>query len=203
MHVAINGWFWDQPLAGSGQYVVRLVRALRSIRPDIDLTLVLPPRIENPADVPAGVNVHHAGGFGGKVGKVLFEQRGFPRAVRAVHADLAHVPYWGPPLSSPAPLVTSVLDVIPLVMREYAGTAAAMLYTSLVTAAAKGSAKIITLSRDSKADIVQHIGVEPERVVPIHLWCRPRAMRFRSSSRDASRSGAQRCFPICAPTPTT
>ncbi len=169
MHVAINAWFWNQPFAGSGQYVNRLVAALRLVRPDIALTLVMPPHIRQPENVPAGVNIHLTGGLRGKVGKVLFEQRGFPRAVHQLKADIAHVPYWGPPLASPAPLVTSVLDVIPLVLKEYAGTAAAMLYTSLVTAAARGSSKIITLSHDSKADIVQHIGVEPERVVPIHL----------------------------------
>lgn len=169
MHVAINAWFWDQPFAGSGQYVNRLVAALRLVRPEIDITLVMPPHIRQPENVPAGVSVHLTGGFGGKLGKVWFEQRGFPRAVRQLNADIAHVPYWGPPLSSPAPLVTSVLDVIPLVMKEYAGSTAAMLYTSLVTAAARGSSKIITLSRDSKADIVQHIGVAPERVAPIYL----------------------------------
>ena len=102
MHVAINAWFWDQPFAGSGQYVVRLVSALRAARPDIDLTLVMPPHIRTPERVPAGVSVHQTGGFGGKVGKVWFEQRTFPRAVARLKADIAHVPYWGPPLSSPA-----------------------------------------------------------------------------------------------------
>jgi glycosyltransferase involved in cell wall biosynthesis len=169
MHVAINAWFWDQPFAGSGQYVVRLVTALRTARPDIDLTLVMPPHLKNPERVPDGVRVHHTGGFGGKLGKVWFEQRTFPRAVAKLNADIAHVPYWGPPLTSPAPLVTSVLDVIPLVLKEYAGSLPAMLYTSLVTASARGSAKIITLSNDSKNDIVTHIGVEPERVVPVYL----------------------------------
>lgn len=169
MHVAINAWFWDQPFAGSGQYIVRLVTALRTARPDIELTLVMPPHIKTPERVPSGVNVHHTGGFGGKIGKVWFEQRSFPRAVAKLKADIAHVPYWGPPLSSPAPLVTSVLDAIPLVLKEYAGSLPAMLYTSLVTAAARGSAKIITLSSDSKNDIITHIGVEPERVVPIYL----------------------------------
>lgn len=169
MHIAYNGWFWDQPNTGSGQYLRRLVTHLHKVAPEHQLTLVLPPHITQPTEVPAGVNLIHTRGPGGDLGKVWFEQRLYPAAVQRAGADIAHVPYWGPPLASPAPLVTSVLDVIPLVLKEYAGTAAAMLYTSLVTAAARGSTKIITLSHDSKADIVQHIGVEPERVVPIHL----------------------------------
>lgn len=126
------------------------------------------------------------GGIGGKLGKVLFEQRGFPRAAGRVGADLAHVPYWGPPLSSPVPLVTSVLDVIPLVMSEYSGSIPAMFYTSLVTAAARGSTKIITLSADSKADIVQHIGVEPERITATHLAVDENFHPQMGAERDAA-----------------
>ncbi len=169
MHIALNAWFWDQPYTGSGQYIRRLTTALRAVRPDLDLTMVVPPRIVVPEGVPDGVAVHRAGGFGGKVGKVLFEQRGFPNAARAVGADLAHVPYWGPPLASPAPLVVSVLDVIPLVMKEYSGSLASSFYTSLVTAGARGANHIIAISHDSKNDIVAHLGVAAEHVTVTHL----------------------------------
>ena len=57
--------------------------------------------------------------FGGHPGKVWFEQRAFPQGVARLKADIAHVPYWGPPLRSPAPLVCTVLDVIPLVIPAY------------------------------------------------------------------------------------
>ena len=33
MHIAFNGWFWEQPTTGSGQYIRRLVAALREIAP--------------------------------------------------------------------------------------------------------------------------------------------------------------------------
>lgn len=169
MHIAINGWFWDQPNVGSGQYVRNLVKQFRRVEPSLKLTLVLPKHIRQKADIPEGVEVIHTGGLGGKIGKVWFEQRGFPSAVSKVKADIAHVPYWGPPLSSPARLVTSVLDVVSLVMPEYAGSRSAKFYTTLMTTAAKGSAHTITLSEAAKRDIVTHIGIPADDITPIYL----------------------------------
>lgn len=169
MHIAFNGWFWDQPHTGSGQYVRRLVTALRRLQPDLRLTLILPPHAGEPGDVPDGVAVVRAGGMRGRVGKVWFEQRGYPALVARCGADLAHVPYWGAPLASPVPLVTSVLDVIPLALPQYAGGLATRLYTSLVSASAQGSAHIITLSQAAKADIVRYLGIDPARITPTHL----------------------------------
>lgn len=164
MHVALNGWFWNQPNTGSGQYIRRLVPALRKARPDLKLTLILPPHADNAPDVPEGVEVIRAGGVKGKIGKVLFEQRGFPAAVARSGAQLAHVPYWGPPLSSPVPLVTSVLDVIPITMPEYAAGFANRLYTSLVMAAARGSSHIIAISEAARDEIVAHLGIDADSV---------------------------------------
>lgn len=170
MHIAINGWFWDQPNTGSGQYVRELLRALRQIDTNNQYTLILPAHIPSPDDVPDGVNVVQvSGGLPGKMGKVWFEQRQYPAAVGRCGAEVAHVPYWGPPLSAPAKLVTSVLDVVPLLFPEYAQGVATQFYTSLVRAAAQGSAYIITLSEASKQDIAAQFDYPAERVVPVHL----------------------------------
>ncbi|MBL8156431.1 MAG: glycosyltransferase family 4 protein [Anaerolineae bacterium] len=169
MHVALNGWFWSQPYTGSGQVVRRLVAMLRRIAPEVRLTLVLPPGQPVPDDLPEGVQAVTTRGPGGNLGKVWFEQRTFPAAVAACGADLAHVPYWGPPLSSPVPLVTSVLDVIPLAIPEYSQGFGPRLYASLVRAAARGSAHILTLSEAAKADIVRLLDVPAESVTVTYL----------------------------------
>jgi len=169
MHIAYNGWFWDQPNTGSGQYIRRLLHHLRRVVPDLQMTLILPPHNHTPDDLPADMSIVTTKGSSGAWGKVWFEQRIYPQMVGRVGADIAHVPYWGPPLSSPARLVTSVLDVIPLAIPDYARGWKARLYTSLVTAAARGSAHTITLSQDSKADIVKHIGLPEESITPIYL----------------------------------
>lgn len=169
MHIAYNGWFWDQPNTGSGQYIRHLLHQLCRVAPEIRLTLVLPPHNTSPDDLPANVNIVTTRGGSGNLGKVIFEQRTFPQMVKQIGADIAHVPYWGPPLSSPARLVTSILDVIPLALPDYSRGFGPRLYTSLVTAAARGSAHTITISHAAKSDIVQYLELPEDSITVTHL----------------------------------
>jgi len=168
-HVAFNGWFWDQPNTGSGQYLRRLVHNLCRLAPELALTLVLPPHITAPEDLPPNVQPIFTRGRGGNLGKVWFEQRTFPQSVRQSGAEIAHVPYWGPPLTSTARLVTTILDVIPLALPEYSSGFKARLYTSLVTAAARGSAHTITISDAAKDDIIRLLDLPPDSITTTHL----------------------------------
>lgn len=186
MHVAINGWFWNQPFIGSGQYLRNLLTALMKLDSDIQLTLVVPNEVRSFDELPPNVSIAHAKTrFKGNLGKIWFEQQSFPSAVRRVGADIAHVPYWGGPLSSkPARLVTSVLDLIPLVLPEYRGGFRQRLYTSLVSASAKGSGHIITLSEASKADIVEHLDIPAEKITVTHLGVDERFHPKMGQERD-------------------
>ena len=99
MHIAFNGWFWDQPYTGSGQYLRNLLTALHKLAPEHRLSLIVPEHMHTLDHLPPDVDVLPIKTrFGGHVGKVWFEQRAFPRGVARLRADLAHVPYWGPPL---------------------------------------------------------------------------------------------------------
>lgn len=185
MHVALNGWFWDQPNTGSGMYTRQLLRYLRRTAPDLDLTLVLPPGLTSASDLPENVSLVTTSGSRSRTGKVLFEQRTFPRMVARVGADLAHVPYWGPPLSSPVPLVTSVLDVIPLVYGDYAPGLGGRLYTALASAAARGAQHIITLSQASLLDIVEHLDIPEDRITVTYLAAEDAYHPRMGAERDA------------------
>jgi glycosyltransferase involved in cell wall biosynthesis len=169
MHIAFNGWFWDQPHVGSGQYLRRLIGQLRRIAPELEMTLILPPHIQSPDAVPENVQVMTSGGFGGRLGKVWFEQRSYPRLVKRSGADIAHVPYWGPPLASSARLVTTILDVAPLIIPDYTSTLWTRLYSALVTTAATGAAHTITISETAKADIRRYIGILEDEISVTYL----------------------------------
>lgn len=184
MHVAINGWFWNQPYTGSGQYVRRLLHQLVRVAPDLQLTLILPPGVHQVDDLPENVSLLTTSGPGGDMGKVIFEQRTYPRMVAQVQADIAHVPYWGAPLASPARLVTSVLDVIPLAIPDYSRGFKARLYTSLVSTTARGSAHIITLSEASKRDITEHLRIAPDDITVTHLAADPAFHPRMGAERD-------------------
>ena len=185
MHIAFNGWFWNQPNTGSGQYLRYLLQNLRRVAPNLELTLVAPPHNPTPDDLPANVNVITTRGGSGNLGKVLFEQRSYPAAVKQSGADIAHVPYWGPPLSSPAKLVTSILDVIPVALPEYSSGFRARLYTSLVTAASRGNAHTITISNAAKADIVKYLGLPEDSITTTYLAVNENYHPRMGAERDA------------------
>lgn len=169
MRVALNGWFWNRPDTGSGQYLRRLVTTLAGVAPRLQITLVVPEgwEVEPPGE---SVSVERVALRGrGHLAKVRFEQSSFPQAVARAHADIAHVPYWGGPLRSPAPIIVTVHDLIPLLLPAYRGGLAARLYTSLVAASARGAAAVITDSEASQADILAHLGLPAERVFAIPL----------------------------------
>lgn len=171
MHIAMNGWFWDQQTTGSGQYVRNLVKYLKKTNRDLDISLILPPHIQNPNDVPDGVTVVETGKStkASKIGKVWFEQRTFPKMAKKVNADIAHVPYWGTPLACEVKLVTSVLDVIPLLYPMYNQGTFTSLYTSLMSTAVKGSGEIITISETAKIDIEEQLNIPEEDITVTYL----------------------------------
>lgn len=168
MHVAINAYFWNRPDTGSGQYLRQLVYFLNRLVSDLEITLIYP-HTDQPAGVPPSVNVHRVRSRPGHLGKILFEQVTFPRACRTVGASLAHVPYWGPPLQAPCPLVVTVHDLITLRQREYRRGVGPRIYNALVSAGAREADRVITDSRFSRGEIVEHLGIPEERVNVIHL----------------------------------
>lgn len=168
MHVALNAYFWNQPDTGSGQYLRQLVYHLNRFISDLELTLVFP-HAEEPEDVPPSVHVHRVATGPGHLGKIWFEQVGFPRAAGAAGADVAHVPYWGSPLQSPVPVVVTVHDLITWRQREYRRGLRARLYNALVATAARGASHVITDSEFSRNEIITHLGIPVGRTSAILL----------------------------------
>ena len=187
MHIAINAYFWKRPETGSGQYTRELVRHLNRLVSDLTLTLVVPlaPDEARPDEVPPGIGIEYIPVRAGNVGKVLFEQRGFPDACRRIHADLAHVPYWGPPLRSPIPLVVTVHDLTTLLVPEYNRGARARLYNALVSAGARGAGHVLTDSFSSKLDIMDYLDIPEERVTAVYLGVGP---QYRPGAAGAADS---------------
>ena len=188
MHIAINGWFYDQVFTGSGQYLRNLLRHLRLVAPHLELSLILPAHIQEPPDLPDGIRAITTGRrrHSGKVAKVFFEQRTFPRFARAINADIAHVPYWGTPLTCPIKLVTTVLDVIPLLYPVYIQGLLTNLYTALVSSAARGSNHIITISETAKLDIEELLRIPEKQIAVTYLAPDERFHPHIGSERDAA-----------------
>lgn len=179
MRILINGWFLNQPNTGSGQYVRQLAAHLPAIAPQHDYFLIVPdgrsfqvidlasnfqlPREASNLQLPTS-----------NFRKLLFEQSIIPRAANALRANVIHVPYWAPPLRARVPIVVTIHDIIPLLLKEYRGGPLVRLYTGLAVAAARGATLILTDSDAARRGIIQHIGVPESRVRTIYLAVDPK-----------------------------
>ena len=197
MRIVINGWFIDQPHTGSGQYLRQLIARLPVLAPQHEYHLIVPDRrsfkvidltadsINQPTDYPTNRLSQFR--------KLLFEQSIIPRAANALHADVIHVPYWAPPLGARAPIVVTIHDLIPLLLKEYRGGPLVRMYTGLVTAAARGASLILTDSNASRRDIIQHLRVPAARVRTIYLAADP---KFNPKPDAVDRAAVRRKYDL-------
>ncbi len=192
MRIIVSGWFLSHADTGSGQYLHALLRELPALAADLDLHVVAP----LPAPQPPGWQLHARLAGSRPLAKVRFEQLEIPRAARQLQADIVHIPYWAPPLRSPAPLVVTVHDIIPLLLPEHRGSLPMRLYAALAAAATRGATKVIADSRSSSRDIIARLQLPPERVHTVHLAA---AEHFASAAGAAPADSlrAKYGLPIC------
>lgn len=163
---------------GSGQYLRQLVPALWELAPSEQYILFVP-RYASPRapDVPPWLAVEVLPTPWDRVhpnlAKLWFEQVAFPRACRKAAVDLAHVPYFAPPLSPGVPTVTTVHDLIPMLLPAYRGSPLVRGYTRLVARAARRAPLLLTDSLASARDIERLLHIPQDRVRAIYLATGP------------------------------
>lgn len=174
MKIAFNGAFWGMQTTGSGQYTRHLWRALAQAASSEERILILPSFSEQAhAEEPITGGIHRLGTpldrLGENWAKLWFEQVAFPQACRRLGADVAHVPYFAPPLRPTAPTVVTIHDLIPLILPQYRGPAGVRAYMRLVSMAAHKANLILTDSRASARDIESRLGIPSARIRIIYL----------------------------------
>ncbi|MEI7646171.1 MAG: glycosyltransferase family 1 protein [Chloroflexales bacterium] len=173
----INGSFWGQPNVGSGQYLHGLLRWLPQVAPQHRYLLLRPAGGGPGPALPPGVSAVTVrtpfDRVSPNLAKLFFEQVGLPVAARRLARHLGPalilVPYFAPPLRSALPVVTTVGDIIPLLLPEYRGGVHVRAYMRLVCQAVRGSAHVLTFSHASRADIIARLGLPPRRVTSVLL----------------------------------
>lgn len=191
MRVAINGMFWNQPTVGSGQYLHGLLGALTEISSEHEFVLLLPTTEHSNVGTFKRSNVQFVAvptpfdQRSANFAKLWFEQIGVPQMAARIRADVLHVPYFAPPLRSRVPVVASVLDIIPLVLPEYRGGRSVRAYMRVVANAAPRAAQIIAISNDSRKDIIERLGCDPNRVTTTYLAA---GSQYRPLDRAAARA---------------
>ncbi len=163
LRIGINAAFREAPATGSGQYLAQLVAALRAVAPGHAYHLLLPrPDGDGRLCVPGWLR-------GKNLRKLFLEQVGVPFAAAAERLDLVHYPYFAAPLASPAPVVVTVHDVIPLALSAYRGSPLVRAYAALVGATTRRARAVICDSLHAKRDAVRLLRLPPERVRVVYL----------------------------------
>jgi glycosyltransferase involved in cell wall biosynthesis len=189
MRLALNGWFLaHHPHTGTGQYLRALLEWLPRAAPQHEIHLVLPDEAARRVTLPPGIRPCLVRVGRSDLAKLWFEQALFPRACRALRADVAHVPHWAPPLAAPAPIVVTVHDLIPLLLPAYRGSRLARVYTGLAASATAGAAMVLADSEASARDIRQHLKLPAERVRVIYLAAGPEYGPRRAAGDDEALS---------------
>lgn len=173
MRVVVNGWFWEQMAAGSGQYLAALAEWLPRTGGCHEFILVCSRTHPRTDLLPGGWQVVDVATPFDRIhrdlAKLWFEQVTFPRTCVRSRADVAFVPYWASPWWRPRPVVVTVHDLIPLLLPLYQGGAGQRAYTRLVSRTARRASAVLTDSEASRRDIIRHLHIPAERVHAVHL----------------------------------
>jgi len=115
--------------------------------------------------------------------KVLWEQAMLPAVAARLGADLLYAPYFSLPLAAGTRTVVTIHDLVPLLLPEYAPSAALKAYFTLVSAATRRADAVVTDSRHSAGDIARLLDVPAARIHVVRLGVDP-AYSIPASARE-------------------
>ncbi len=202
VQIVINGSFWSQPTVGIGQYLHHVLPWLHRLAPQHRYLMVVPAGTKTPA-LPVGVEgITVKIGGPRQIAKVIFEQIAIPvitqRLARNGEPTVIFVPYFAPPLRARQPVVTTIGDLIPLLLPAYRGSWAVRGYMALARRAALRSAHVLTFSTFSRSTILNYLAIPPDRVTVSYLAAgdqyRPAADVHAAQTLVAARYGVQPPF---------
>lgn len=204
MQVLINGSFWAEPDVGSGQYLHGLVRWLPRVAPQHRYILLTPSLASAVPPPPHGVKLLRvrppSTRLGANLAKLAFEQLTLPWAVQRLtdrrEPAVLFVPYFAPPFYARVPVVTTVGDIIPLILPEYRGGLHVRAYMSLVQRTVRQSKHVLTFSMRSRDDIVTHLRMPSARVTPVLLAA---GDQYQPGDKEAARAEVARRYGLTEP----
>lgn len=170
--VGLNAVFLDPGMSGIETYVRELVPALLSLRPDLELTLFLNPSgnellAREPWSTRVELTIHPL--LGRRRLKSLSELALLPRLARRASLDLLHSVAMTGPLRSPVPHVATIPDLIWLHHPGSIERLTGLSWRWLVPRLAKRADRILTYSEASRADLVETLGLPPEKIDAVPL----------------------------------
>jgi glycosyltransferase involved in cell wall biosynthesis len=121
---------------------------------------------------------------GGAGGGTLWEQFRLPGLIRRARADVLFAPAYTGPLASPVPVVAAVYDVSFAAHPEWFSAREGLRRRLLTGVTARRAATVITSSEFSRREIVQYLGVDPDRIEVAYPGITPAVVSSSSARRD-------------------
>ena len=161
MRVAFNAWHYIPGTLGGGEtYILNLLKALRDV-PEVDVVVLTTPLNDSVLSA-LGLACHRFPiPAKSRPARVAMEQALLPRVCRAQGADLLHTTANVAPLISRCPVVLTVHD---LFYEHFARKFQSSYYRAFVPASVRRSAHVITVSENSRTDLLRKFHVPPDRV---------------------------------------
>jgi glycosyltransferase involved in cell wall biosynthesis len=150
--------------AGTASYTRRLLTALEQLKEDIEIKTFA---VKQNRDMSAPKSIQSR--FDTLYRDILWIHGILPLQARRAKVDILHMPAFIIPLRCPCPSVVSILDTTIYRNPEYFPVWQRTYLRSMLPHSAHRSKKIITISKQSKNDIITQFGVPPDKVVPTYL----------------------------------
>lgn len=183
MRVAIDAHMVGAQETGNETYIVNLIRALQGMDlPHIEVDILQTPRSKSaldptlPSQAFRTVQVTPENPF-------VRVPWSIPRLVRREHVDVLHMTYNAPPWLSSSALVISVHDLAYRLYPQYYSLRVRLLLSLLVPLSARRAERVVTLSENSRQDIVRECGVSAEKVIVIPAAAPPEFRVVGDSAR--------------------
>jgi glycosyltransferase involved in cell wall biosynthesis len=165
---------------GIGRYMRCLVEAMLAQESGHEFLLILPP--DSPDATPPSPRAERISCTSKYYS--LREQIELPRILRRHGADLLHSPHFVIPLASACPAIVTIHDAIYIACAEdLPSRLGRAYYRRMMTAAARRSVRVLTVSNFSKSDIVRRLDIDLEKIEVIHSGVSPAFQRITDSAR--------------------
>jgi alpha-1,3-rhamnosyl/mannosyltransferase len=177
MHIVIDARPVADHFPGIGRYVYNLAAALAMSEQPHRLTLLYTPRLQSTRFDLAAL----ARATGIALAPIATppisaaEQFVVPLALRALHADLYHAPYYVRPyLGLPCPAVTTLYDTIPRRFPTTVPSRVQLLYDLLHRLAIRSSRVVLAISASARRDLIAAYSIAPQHIYSTPLAADPR-----------------------------
>ncbi len=165
MHVVVDGHMIGSGETGNETYVSNLLKGLAEIDPRNEYTLLTtaPALCRRLIDGHANFTLRSVSA--NPFFRIPWQ---IPLQLQRYPADLLHVSYIAPP-RIPCPTVVSVHDIIYALMPETFSARDRLILSSLVPVSMRRAARVLTLSENSRQDMLTRYKLPADKVVAIHL----------------------------------